>query len=59
MQLFYLYNETVSVFVMDVGKELKNDYLSIDNYSGFSFPLHIKINICYGSNEDISSLASP
>lgn len=43
--LFYFFSETVSVLVMVVGKEPKHNYLSIDNYiSGFSFPLHIKIN---------------
>ena len=33
-QLFHFYPETVSVFVMDVEKKLKNDYLSNDNYNG-------------------------
>lgn len=57
--MFYFYNETISVLEMDVGKEPKNDYLSNGNYSGFAFLLLKKINFCYGSDQCISSLASP
>lgn len=42
-----------------VERDPRNDYLSFGNYSEFPFPLYIKINFLYASNQDISSLASP
>lgn len=56
---YFIFTMKLLVCLQCVGKEPRNDYNSFGNYSEFPFPLHIKINFWYGSNQDISSLASP